>query len=134
MRKARRWQSQMNIGRIEPWPIPALRCHVIGIDCSRPSRSRAEIVTYLRMAAECRPPYYRHFQTHTASPMRLPRLAATTLATSGLNRSLRPEGLFIVDKPARVPRLDTGTPFLVSFLDFLGPFFGFGSPFWLVGP
>jgi hypothetical protein len=48
---------------------------------------------------------------------------------SGLNRSLRPDGLFSVDKPARVPRLDTGAPFLVSFLDFLGPFFRIWVPF-----
>ena len=67
--------------------------------------------------------------------MRLPRLAATTLATSGLNRSLRPEGLFIVDKPARVPTVGYRGPFPGFVFGFFWvPFSGFGSPFWLVGP
>ncbi len=43
---------------------------------------RAEIATYLRMTAECRPPFYGHFLTDRAAPMRPPLLGATTLATS----------------------------------------------------
>jgi hypothetical protein len=43
---------------------------------------RAEIATYLRMTAECRPPYYGHFSTRIAPLMRSPGLGATTLPTS----------------------------------------------------
>jgi hypothetical protein len=43
---------------------------------------RAEIATYLRLAAECSPPIYGHFSTDRAAPMRPPELMGTTLAAS----------------------------------------------------
>ena len=82
MRKARRWQSQMNMGRIElPWPMPALRCHVIGIDCSRPSRSRAEIVTYLR-SGRVPTPYLQALPNSPSLTHAFAKAGRTTLATS----------------------------------------------------
>jgi hypothetical protein len=39
---------------------------------------RAEIATYLRLAVECQPPFYGHFRSHAAPPMRPPLPIATT--------------------------------------------------------
>jgi hypothetical protein len=78
-----------------------IACHVIRIDCSRPSHSRAEIVTYLR--PECRPPYLQALPDSHSLTHAFAKAGRHHPSHSGLNRSLRPEGLFIVDKPARVP-------------------------------
>jgi hypothetical protein len=71
---------------------PGIACHVIRIDCSLPSHSRAEIVTNLR--PECRPPYLQALPDSHSLTHALPRLAATTPSHSGFNRSLR-HGRFI---------------------------------------
>jgi hypothetical protein len=52
-------------------------------DMTNPARARdmaygrAETATYLRLEAECRPAFYGHFATHTASPVRFSGLPAT---------------------------------------------------------